>query len=91
MVSLSLSRGDGMTIFNRSDCKKFCILLAITLVYVFPIILANVPYIDDLERTISGVGTDWKVDFRLLSWLLTEGLNFGEPLTDPAPLMLICG
>lgn len=80
-----------MTIFNRSDCKKFCILLAITLVYVFPIILANVPYIDDLERTISGVGTDWKVDFRPLSWLLTEGLNFGEPLTDPAPLMLICG
>lgn len=80
-----------MTYFNQTDRKKFYILLGITLVYVFPIILANTPYIDDLERIISGIGTDWKVDYRPLSWLLTEALSFGEPLTDSAPLLLICG
>lgn len=63
-------------------------LVIISLLYVFPIILVNVCYNDDLARAMYGA-TGWNGDGRPLGELLILLLCGGEPIVDLAPLPLI--
>ena len=68
--------------------KAFCGLFIFSMLYIFPIILANFYYIDDLGRSISG-DTFWEGNGRPLASLLTIALNGGMPLMDVSPWMQI--
>lgn len=63
----------------------FCIL------FVMPIIIANVYYIDDLGRATIGY-TRWGIDGRPLSDLLMTIINLNPHITDisPFPLIISC-
>lgn len=63
-------------------------LVIMSLLYVFPIILVNVCYNDDLARAMYGA-TGWNGDGRPLGELLILLLCGGEPIVDLAPLPLI--
>ncbi len=63
-------------------------LAVLSLLYVFPVILANVYYNDDLARSLYGA-TGWSGDGRPLGEALMLFLCGGEPVSDIAPLPLI--
>ncbi len=66
----------------------FLVLSLLSLLYVFPIVLANVDYKDDLGSSITGV-IGLKGDGRPLGEYLVAVLCGGEPFTNIAPLSLI--
>lgn len=68
--------------------KSFYFLLVFSLFYIFPIVLANFYYIDDLTRSIVNY-VGWARDARPLTAALTVLLNGGEPLMDISPLMQV--
>ncbi len=70
-----------------SSTKKLIILFV---VYVFPIIHANVYYNDDLSRSLYGL-TGWKGDGRPLSEYIIIALSSGRPIIDTSPLPLLLG
>lgn len=63
-------------------------LVVLSLLYIFPVILANVYYNDDLARSLYGA-TGWSGDGRPLGEALMLFLCGGEPVSDIAPLPLI--
>ncbi|EJC8343495.1 glucosyltransferase domain-containing protein, partial [Salmonella enterica subsp. enterica serovar Worthington] len=63
--------------------KKYLFLFIIGLLYVFPIVLANVYYVDDMGRLSLGYG--WDGDGRILSNVLTEALSFGNGIISIFP------
>lgn len=58
------------------------------LFFVFPIIMANVYYSDDLNRAMNGY-TFWGIDGRPLADYLMIIINFSNHLTDLSPLPLL--
>ncbi len=56
--------------------------------FVLPIVIANVYYIDDLGRAIDGY-TGWGRDGRPMADVIMIALNLGKTLTDLAPLPLL--
>ena len=67
---------------------QFFILSLLSLLYIFPIILVNLYYKDDLGWSLSGA-IGLKSDGRPLGEYLVLMLCGGEPVTDTAPLPLI--
>ncbi len=63
-------------------------LAVLSLLYVFPVVLANMYYNDDLARSLYGA-TGWSGDGRPLGEALMLFLCGGEPVSDIAPLPLI--
>ncbi|ECC9295068.1 glucosyltransferase domain-containing protein [Salmonella enterica] len=63
--------------------KNYLFLFIIGLLYVFPIVLANVYYVDDMGRLSLGYG--WDGDGRILSNILTESLSFGNGIISIFP------
>lgn len=63
--------------------KNYLFLFIIGLLYVFPIVLANVYYVDDMGRLSLGYG--WDGDGRILSNVLTEALSFGNGIISIFP------
>ena len=64
-------------------------LTILSLLYVFPVILADRYYDDDLARSLYGL-TGWKGDGRPLGeWLILLLYGGQRPITDIAPLPLI--
>jgi hypothetical protein len=57
-------------------------------IYVFPIILADRYYQDDLSRSLRGI-TGWSNDARPLTELLMRWLGGGTPISDISPLPLL--
>ena len=75
---------------DKNSARTFKILASLSLVYVFPIILANAYYVDDWRRGMSGFA-GWEYDGRpLTSWMMML-VNFGFPLLDVSPFSLILG
>lgn len=68
--------------------KSYQLYFLSTLVLVLPIIIANVYYSDDINRSINGY-TMWGIDGRPLSDNLMTILNFNSHLSDTAPLPLL--
>lgn len=77
-------------IFKLKDkyFKAFIYLLIFSLVYIFPILLANFYYIDDLGRSLRGY-TGWEGNGRPLASLLAVILSDGKPLMDISPWIQI--
>ena len=75
------------TKLESSDIKLFYILILLSLLYVFPIILSNVLYIDDLGRSLWG-HTWYDVGRPVASWML-ELISQSTRLVDSAPLPLL--
>lgn len=73
---------------DRKGRSVYGKLLVISLLYILPIIVANVRYNDDMARTLYGL-TGWNGDGRPLGELLIKLLCGGEPIVDLAPLPLI--
>ena len=67
---------------------QFFILSLLSLLYIFPIILINVDYKDDLGSSITGV-IGLKGDGRPLGEYLVSVLCGGDPFTNVAPLSII--
>lgn len=53
------------------------------MLYVLPIVLANVYYVDDMGRLSLGYG--WDGDGRILSNIITEALSFGNGIISTFP------
>lgn len=73
---------------DKKHLSVYFKLLVISLLYVLPIIIANVCYNDDMARTLYGL-TGWNGDGRPLGEMLIKLLCGGEPIVDIAPLPLI--
>ena len=78
--------------FNLSIRNKsiFYILLALSVMYIAPIILADRLYLDDLGRSLKGY-TAWNNNGRPLAELVMIALNFGAPVSDISPLTQLLG
>ncbi len=63
-------------------------LLFVSLLYVLPIVIADVRYNDDMARSLYGL-TGWYGDGRPLGELLIEVLCGGNPIVDLAPFPLL--
>ena len=75
----------------RDKEKKIFLLLTILfLFYVFPIILADRYYNDDLSRALIGA-TGWNGDGRPLAEIIMLFMCGGMPVVDISPLPLIMG
>lgn len=68
--------------------KSYQLYFLSILTLVLPIIIANVYYSDDINRSINGY-TMWGIDGRPLSDKLMTLLNFNSHLSDTAPLPLL--
>jgi len=62
-------------------------LISISLLYVFPILLANVYYVDDMRRSTTGVG--WDYDGRIFATFLMKKLTGGGGISDFFPYSII--
>ncbi|WP_311749210.1 glucosyltransferase domain-containing protein [Proteus terrae] len=65
--------------------NKFILLLCV--IYILPIILANVYYIDDMGRAASGYG--WDDDGRIFATLIMQAISFNQIIASIYPLSLI--
>jgi hypothetical protein len=68
--------------------KKFCSMTILFTIYVFPIILADRYYQDDLSRSLRGI-TGWSNDARPLTEFLMRWLGGGTPISDISPFPLL--
>lgn len=75
---------------NKKYAINYLFLLLLSFLYVFPVILTNVFFQDDLGWSLYG-GVGFKGDGRPLSEYLALALCNGEPAVDTAPLPLILG
>lgn len=75
-------------VLDRRCLKLYVVTLFLSILYVFPVILADIYYNDDLARTYYGA-TGWNGDGRPLAEQLIKLLCGGLPITDLAPLPLI--
>ena len=73
---------------DKPHSKYLLYLLILSLLYVFPIILADRYYNDDLSRSLLGA-SEWNGDGRPLTELIMLLINFGRPLADISPLPLM--
>lgn len=73
---------------NKKYLLYYFILSLLSLLYIFPIILANLYYKDDLGWSLTG-SVGLKGDGRPLGEYLVLLLCGGSPVTDSAPLSLI--
>lgn len=70
---------------------KFNLILFVCLLFVLPLIIANVPYMDDHTRLDNGYGY-WEIEGRPLTTLLFKLLNFNlTTIYNIAPLPLLVG
>ena len=74
-----------------SDRITFLRLIGLLLIYIFPLILADVLYKDDIRRTIFLSPATWYRDGRPVMALLIEILSSGELIMDVSPLPLVLG
>jgi hypothetical protein len=68
--------------------KIFSAMTTLFIIYVFPIIMADRYYQDDLSRSLRGI-TGWSNDARPLTELLMRWLGGGTPIGDISPLPLL--
>ncbi len=61
------------------------------IIYVFPIMLADILYRDDIRRTLVGDPSTWYRDARPLMAFIVEFFNLGAPIFDISPLTQILG
>lgn len=69
------------------DFRNQKVLFLLAVLYVFPIILSNVYYTDDMNRAIYGYG--WPQDGRFLASLIMQGLSFGSAVMSLFPYSTI--
>lgn len=67
--------------------KYHLFLFVIGMLYVLPIVLANVYYVDDMGRLSLGYG--WDGDGRILSNIITEALSFGNGIISIFPYSIL--
>lgn len=70
--------------FSAKERTVFKWLVGLFCVYVFPIVLANVYYIDDLGRALNG--SAWTSNGRPFAGFIMSLIEFGKPLADISPL-----
>ncbi|AYB49147.1 O-antigen conversion protein [Candidatus Williamhamiltonella defendens] len=72
------------------DNKNMIFYIVLTLIYIFPLILANVYYFDDMGRAMYGFGWSHGNDGRILSTLLMQMLSLNTTIGDlfPYPTIL---
>lgn len=75
-------------LLTEIEKKAFIYIFIISAISLFSLIQANVLYIDDIGRVLSG-NTLWAKDGRPLSSLATQLIQLGKPLTDISPLTQI--
>lgn len=73
---------------NSKYNKVFYYLLIAFVIYVFPIILADTYYIDDVDRSLAGRAS-WSKDGRPFTSFFNKIFFGGMPLADISPLLLI--
>lgn len=73
---------------ERKYSKAFCWLIVFSFLYIFPILIANFYYIDDVGRAITG-GISWNRDGRPLLTALIVFLSNGKPIMEISPWMQI--
>lgn len=76
-------------LLNERDKKIFFIITIYSLLFVFPIILADVYYVDDIGRSMSGHAA-WIADGRPLMMLMAVVISNGNSLLPvfPVPLLI---
>ncbi|NBM04546.1 glucosyltransferase domain-containing protein [Proteus sp. G2671] len=62
-------------------------LIILSLIYILPIILANVYYIDDMGRVLSAYG--WHEDGRIFATYIMQILSFGSSISQMFPLSIL--
>lgn len=77
-------------ITTRKEVSVFLFLLALSLIYILPILNADRYYIDDLGRSIWGY-SKWGVNGRPLADIVMSAISFGYPLLDISPIPQIAG
>lgn len=71
--------------------EKFKMIFILCIAFILPLIIANVPYMDDNTRLDNGYGY-WEIEGRPLTTLLMKILNFNATnIYNIAPLPLIIG
>ncbi len=76
---------------DTRNCTIFKWLFVSFLVYICPIVLADVLYRDDIQRTLYGNVSSWYWDARPLMAFIVEFFNLGAPVFDVSPLTQILG
>lgn len=74
---------------DKNFLKYFGFMFTLYFIGMFAIIRANIYYIDDNTRAISGDYQFWANSSRYMTVYLSEFLNFGLPLVDFSPLSTI--
>lgn len=76
-------------LLNERDKKIFFIVAIYSFLFVFPIILADVYYVDDIGRSMSGHAA-WIADGRPLMMLMAAIISNGKSLLPvfPVPLLM---
>ncbi len=70
---------------------KFNFIFLLCLLFTLPLIIANVPYMDDYTRLDNGYGY-WEIEGRPLTTFLFKILNFNfTTIYNIAPLPLLVG
>lgn len=67
----------------RINNKATIFLIVCSFFYIFPLVIANVYYIDDLARSLYGYG--WKSDGRTFATLLMQFISGGEKISNLSP------
>ncbi|MEL4894516.1 glucosyltransferase domain-containing protein [Crocosphaera sp. Alani8] len=70
---------------NKVEQKAFIYVFFVSILFLLSLIQANVLYVDDMYRVLSGY-VYWNNDVRPLSTLIFKIIELGEPLTDISPL-----
>lgn len=72
------------------DNKNMIFYIVLTLIYIFPLILANVYYFDDMNRAMYGYGWSHSYDRRILATLLMQMLSLNTTIGNlfPYPTIL---
>lgn len=82
-----------MSVFQKEyfGLNKISIISIFCFIFILPLIIANVPYMDDNTRMDNGVGY-WEIEGRPVTTLLFKLLNFSaHDIANIAPLPLIAG
>lgn len=69
---------------NKVSYQSIYPLWIIGILYILPLLITNIPYYDDLGRSVYGYFS-WGIDGRPLSDLVFKFLDIGSPATDISP------
>ncbi|WP_455927522.1 glucosyltransferase domain-containing protein [Pseudomonas capeferrum] len=87
-MSIDTTEASRMFFRDWSKREALAFFLTVSIVYVFPLILADYPYVDHIYRAVDG-DVDWIKEGRFLMPFFYNFLSFTRGIPDSFPLALL--